>query len=389
MKIIIVGSGMYVTGRNNTGTGTILASLLETSKSVGIEKIKIVSRKKASAKGVEAAQKRINKLLGTRIKLDFQALGNNGEKAFEKILSKESFDACIVSTPDHLHFSYTKMAIEKGLHCLVVKPLTPTAKENKELIRLQKKHGVYGAVEFHKRWDETNMYIQRRIKEKAFGKLLYAVVEYSQKVSIPTETFRSWSGLTNIFQYLGVHYVDLMYFLTGFIPDRVNAYGTSGILHKKGIDTFDSVHVTLVWKNPKNPKEEFLVNYNTNWIDPECTTAMSDQKYMLIGTDGRINCNQKNRGLEEVTSKEGVKSVNPYFSDYLPDDHGNRTFQGYGHKSIEAFVKDVNNLLENKTTIAQLEKIRPTFTSSLISTAVLEAVNKSLEKNAKWVKVGV
>ena len=73
----------------------------------------------------------------------------------------------------------------------------------------------------------------------------------------------------------------------------------------------------------------------------------------------------------------------------MPDDHGHRTFQGYGHKSIEAFVKDVNNLLENKTTIAQLENIRPTFTSSLISTTVLEAVNKSLEKKAKWVKIKI
>ena len=387
MRIIIVGAGMYVTGRNNSGTGTILASLLETSKTVDIEKIKIVSRSKAGTKDVAEAQKRINKLLGTKAQLEYQALGKNGEAKFEKILAKESYDACIISTPDHLHFSYTKVAIEAGLHCLVVKPLTPTAKENKELIRLQKKHGVYGAVEFHKRWDETNMYIQRRIKENAFGKLLYAVVEYSQKVSIPTETFRSWSGLTNIFQYLGVHYVDLMYFLTDFTPDRVSAYGTSGILHSKGIDTYDSVHVSLIWKNKKNPSEEFLVNYNTNWIDPECTTAMSDQKYMLIGTAGRINCNQKNRGLEEVTSSDGVRSVNPYFSEYLPDDNGNKTFQGYGHKSIEAFVKDIDNLLKNKTTISHLEKIRPTFTSSLISTLVLEAVNKSLEKNGKWLKI--
>jgi len=32
----------------------------------------------------------------------------------------------IVAVPDHLHYEVTSACLEKGLHTLVVKPLTPT-----------------------------------------------------------------------------------------------------------------------------------------------------------------------------------------------------------------------------------------------------------------------
>ena len=38
MKILIIGAGMYVTGRDNTGVGTILSSIAESSKNINIEK---------------------------------------------------------------------------------------------------------------------------------------------------------------------------------------------------------------------------------------------------------------------------------------------------------------------------------------------------------------
>ena len=35
-------------------------------------------------------------------------------------------DAVVVSVPDHLHASVSIPLINKGLHCLVVKPMAPT-----------------------------------------------------------------------------------------------------------------------------------------------------------------------------------------------------------------------------------------------------------------------
>ena len=198
------------------------------------------------------------------------------------------------------------------------------------------------------------------------------------------EVFRTWSNRTNIFQYLGVHYADLVHFLTGFLPVQAMAVGTEGILKREGIAAFDSVHATVIWRNPGDGSDRLVTQFSTNWIDPACTSAMSDQKYKVIGTRGRIECDQKNRGLELVHRDLGIRAVNPYFSEVLPDENGAPRFGGYGHRSISLFLKDVADIDGGRVTADSLERIRPTLRQSLPSTAVVDAVNRSLADRNDW-----
>ena len=107
----------------------------------------------------------------------------------------------------------------------------------------------------------------------------------------------------------------------------------------------------------------------------------------MIGTLGRIECDQKNRGVELVTEKTGIQQINPYFSDYLTDENGELKFGGYGHTSISNFLKDVVDLQNGKVTLEHLIKTRPSFQSAIPSTAIVEAVNESLKKNGEWTKI--
>jgi hypothetical protein len=121
-----------------------------------------------------------------------------------------------------------------------------------------------------------------------------------------------------------------------------------------------------------------------NWIDANTTSALSDQKMKIICADGRIECDQKNRGIEVVNSRDGIQHVNPYFAEYLPNADGQLEFQGYGYESIACFVRDVANLAAGRTTRAALEATRPTLRQSAVSTAVIDAVNKSLANSSQW-----
>lgn len=383
MNILIVGTGMYVTGRNNTGVGTIMSSVAEFSKTHTIHSVSLVSRSKSSENEVLEAKNRINLALGTNVDFKFYPL--ESENTIAHLHQQIHFDLTIICVPDHLHFSFGKICLELDIPTLMVKPLTPTAKEAEELIKIQKSRGLYAAVEFHKRWDESNLYARKLVEQNVLGQLLYASVDYSQKVSIPLETFQSWAAKTNIFQYLGVHYVDLMYFLTGFKPKRVLACGTYGLLRSKGIDTYDSVHTTVIWEGTDG--NDFYTHFNLNWIDPKCTSAMSDQKFILIGTEGRVECEQKKRGIELVTQATGIQHHNPYFSDYLTNGDGTYTLNGYGYKSIAQFFLDVIALKEKRTTLEKLEVIRPTFEASLVSTRVIDAVNQSLAEGFSWINL--
>jgi len=211
---------------------------------------------------------------------------------------------------------------------------------------------VLGVVEFHKRYDESNLYAKRVIEEGAIGKVRYFTVEYSQRISIPSETFRAWVRDTNIFQYLGVHYVDLIHFMTGARPVRALAVGTRG-----------------------------------DWIDPNTSTAVSDQKYTVVGSAGRLELDQKDRGIQLVREGHGLQSANPYFSDFLPAPDGGQIFQGYAHRSIATFLEDVADVQAGRIGCDSLEPRRPTFRQGLISTGVIEAVNRSLASDGRWIDI--
>lgn len=378
MKVLIFGSGMYVTGKGHSNTGTILTSVIQSSLNINIEQIDIISYSTSSKGIVHESASHTNKLLGTNVAVNFFSLEDKEQNWLQDHIASSSYHMAIVSLPDHLHYEYAKLCIENGLHTLVVKPLTPTSNEATDLIKLAKDHQVYGAVEFHKRWDESNLYLKSSIEDGRIGELLYFDVNYSQRIIIPSQQFRLWSEKTNIFQYLGIHYVDLIHFMTGAIPKSISAYGTKKKLKSMGIDTYDSVHVSSVWGDSGSDTNNFYAHFNLNWIDPNDTTAMSDQRISVVGTEGRIDCDQKNRGIYEVTNANGAQSINPYFSSWIAGSNGNKTLNGYGFKSIKTFIEDVADLLISEVDLDYLNQNRPSFSDALVSTQFIEKVNQSL-----------
>lgn len=60
---------------------------------------------------------------------------------FEDLLKDESIEAIAIYTPDHLHATHIKMALENGKHVICTKPLIDDLKDAAELIKLQKKTG--------------------------------------------------------------------------------------------------------------------------------------------------------------------------------------------------------------------------------------------------------
>ena len=373
---------MYVTGRHTSGPGSALGSIGELSKTLDIDSITVVSKSESSINDVNRSRDIINKELNIDVSIEFIALGDDSLNKLQDIISLNTFHCAIVALPDHLHYSFGKLLIENKIHCFFVKPLTPTLEESLDLVSLQRKNKVLGVVDFHKRYDEVNLVIKDIINKGDIGSPLSATVEYSQKIEMPTIVFSDWIENSNVFQYLGVHYVDMIYFLTSYKPEKAMAVGTYGILQEKGINTYDSIHATIVWYNKAYMEQKMVTQFSTSWIDPSTSSAMSDQKYTIIGTKGRIESNQKHRGVEVTTESEGIQSINPYFSKY----HG-KTYSGYDFKSISQFLIDVNEIIEDNVIIDNLEELRPTFKDTLPTSSVIDAVNKSLIDYSNWVYI--
>ena len=263
--------------------------------------------------------------------------------------------------------------MSKKINVITVKPFVLSYIEALELIEIQKKNNLIGQVDFHKRYDTANLFIKDKIVNNFLGDLLYSTIEYSQPKEIPLKIFKNWSGNTNIFNYLGVHYVDLIFFLTNFIPQSVYAVGTKNYLQSRKINTYDYIQAIIEWINPKT-KKTFSSTFNLNWIDPNQSNAISDQRIFFSGTLGKIKSDQTNRGISFV-SNEGMKNPNPYFSEKFNIDN-TPTYSGYGIDTYKNFLLDVIDKKNNGKIPNQ--KNRATFESSLVSVGVSEAISKSL-----------
>lgn len=380
LRVLVVGGGMYVAGRGTETSGTLVPALLEGVKQGLVSEVAITTTRSSSALETCKKSSCIARQMG--VDCSFTAFPKEGENPKAFLQAAEAFqpNAVLVSVPDHLHASVSIPLIEKGLHCLVVKPMAASLEEAQAMVASAEKNQVVAQVEFHKRYDESNLLLYDAVRSKKLGDLLYAVIEYSQQKRIPRDVFRSWAAKTSVFQYLGVHYVDLLYFVTKFLPKRVAAWGQKNHLQSLGIDTWDSMQVVIEWEDPQNSAKARMVSTHiTNWIDPDETSSISDQKINLVGTLGRFQADQKHRGIQIVTEPQGIRDVNPYFSSsWIDPQTGKIKFHGYGIQSVLQFLRDVHWVKYHNGKLNELITNRPSFQSSLISSAVIDAAHQSL-----------
>ena len=382
LEIIIIGTGSYVCGKSKTEFGTILPSLLVYAKKYKINLDITVACN--SSKGKQRILEKFYSLksimlVGDYVNLNTICCDGDPNVFFNTFSSKSKKIASIVSVPDQFHYYWIKSLLNKKIPVLTVKPLTLNLKDSLELKNISEELNTPAFVEFHKRYDKQIRYTRDQYLSNKLGNLLYTFTEYTQRKIIPTETFKDWSSKTNIFSYLGVHYVDAIYFITNAKPIKVMATGQKSFLKSSGIDTFDSIQCNITWKTDNG----LLFNQTImcSWVESNFSTAMSAQNLNLIFSNGRISCEQKDRGLSILRDECGLEHVNPDFSrQYSQEDFV--TFEGYG---VDAYINFLHLICEDNLLIN--DRRLCTINEGCISTSVIESANISLKNESNWVYI--
>jgi len=388
LEVLIIGAGMYVCGRGTDGYGTILPSVMQAYRDGVVKRIVVAGTRESSIKFLNKQVEALRQQLGIDVEVEVYPKSGDDPEAYRKALTQLGPRSCvIVAVPDHLHGPIGRDVLEASHPVMIVKPFTPTVKEGQELCQLARKKNLYGVVEFHKRWDLANRKLHEVIEQKRLGDPLYALVEFSQRKHVPQEIFGSWVEQTNVFQYLGVHYVDLLAHVFKARPQRAMAVGQYAYLKGYAINTRDSIQAIVEWDIPGSDTP-FVSTFLVNWVDPNSSSAMSYQAIKVVGTKGRYESDQKCRGQQLVTDDDGIEDINPYFSQsYSYGTEGRKEYLGYGIESIRTFLEDVQRLQEQAVTLEELECIRPTFQQALMAVAVTEAVEQSLECRGNWIDI--
>ena len=158
-------------------------------------------------------------------------------------------------------------------------------------------------------------------------------------------------------QYLGVHYIDIVRFATGAKPLRVMAMGQKSWLKEQGLDVYDAIQCMVEWMT--NSGHTFNQTLLVNWIDPETSSTMSDQKIKFVGTNGRYEGDQKERGVRILFDGQPLEEPNPDFCSAYKATDGNLAWEGYCIDSIIRFLHDVSSIINTKNKPQDFEANRP------------------------------
>ena len=143
---------------------------------------------------------------------------------YKNILVRKDIDLVVVGTPNTLHFSMVKDALESGKHVVVEKPFVPASREADELIGISEKTGKKIFVYQNRRWDGDFLTIRKLINDGSLGDIKYYEAHFDRYS--PALKPGAWRDLDipggGILYDLGSHLIDQAVCLFG-MPDIVSA----------------------------------------------------------------------------------------------------------------------------------------------------------------------
>lgn len=260
----------------------------------------------------------------------------------KEMLNDDSYDFIYIASPNSLHFSQTKMALESNKHVICEKPFTSTSKELKELITLAKQNKLFLFEAI------TTIYLPHleviKNKLESIGKIHMINCNFS-KYSSRYKEFLDGKN-PNIFNpdFSGGALVDL------------NVYNIHYVLSLFGLPT-NSNYIAHLENNGIDTSGVAILEYPDKIATCISSKNSDSECYTLIqGEDGFIKTSAAG-GLHEViiSTKEGVQKLN------LHQDPNNLFYEVSAFKRMfddNDLTRCYNNLDYSYSIIGLIEKLR-------------------------------
>ncbi|NHC14433.1 Gfo/Idh/MocA family oxidoreductase [Motilibacter sp. E257] len=306
----------------------------------------------------------------------------------DELIESDEIDVVHVCTPNHLHAPLVEKALAAGKHVVCEKPLAIDVESAARLTALAEEAGVVNAVPFVYRYYPTVRDTRGRIARGDAGKLHLFHGSYLQDW-LARETDNNWrvnpalGGSSRAFGDIGIHWCDLVEFVTGhrivrlsamtatplarFADDKgnmapVTTEDIAAILFQTDLGATGTLVVSQVSLGRKN-----RLWFNIDGADASYSFDQENPDTLWIG--GRDASTVVPRG-SELMSPEGLRYA------YLPTGHP----QGY-QDCFDALIADVYAAVRGEQPVGM-----PTFADGLRGARLTEAVLASA-RSGQWVDV--
>ncbi len=314
----------------------------------------------------------------------------------------EERNIVFIALPDQLHFSAIIYGLEHNQHVISVKPLTLSYKEALEIEKLAISKGLFVGTEYHKRFDDRVGMARLKYRNGDFGEFRVGYATLIEPWYYRDSNFQNWCTTENsdMFTYIGCHYVDQVNMITGLLPVEVSVYGVKD-KYPNGNEGFLWTNANVIWENGASLAVINGMGY------PNVGPGGNSQGIWLFTQGekdgGLMFHDDQYRGVKHSYITKGDHPGDSYYNEPSPDylkllERGGDglTPVGYGYRSIEGLVNSIHrveeggdNLEERQTIIKKIddEGIIATPANSSFNELVIEAGRMSILNGGRAVTI--
>ena len=305
----------------------------------------------------------------------------------------------VVAVPDQLHYEVVSFALQQDQHILTVKPLVLSYTQAVELEKLAHDRGLVIGVEYHKRFDYRSVMARRQYRAGRLGSFRAGQAHLVEPYYYRHSNFQNWCTCENsdMFTYVGCHYVDLVHFITGLLPSSVSLYG-------------------VVEKYPNGNEGYLWTDGRVTWENGAFLSVLNGMGYPDAGPGGNsqgitmfcdgpadgclIRHSDQYRGVVHSYTEAAPEAGETVYAEPNPDyfrlldlGDGGLTPVGYGHRSVEFIINTIlrveaeggDDLAKRRQLLKKIDQagIVATATNSSYNELVIEAGRMSLANGGK------
>lgn len=396
LDVALIGGGMICHDQ-------LLPSLYHLQRTCRVARISVCSRTAATVRSLAEARGILEAFPGQSFEPlpDFHANPDasnpDGWKtAIDRLAPR---NVVLIATPDAQHSEMALYALAADQHVLCVKPLVQRFEEAAEIARVASEKELFAGVEYHKRFDRRALIARREYRAGRYGEFRMGEARMVEPWYYRDSNFQNWFTCDqyDAFTYVGCHYVDQVYFMTGLRPVNVSVIGLKG--------SFPNGNQGYLWTTGRVIFENGgVLNVIAGLGYPDDGAGTNDQGITLYCDDGAhgavIKHNDQFRGVEHGYVKPSsdhalFRYVNPDYFKLVPWMGDGLKPVGYGYESVEALIEaalTVNMATDSAARRTVLtgyddEGLLATPRNSSINELVTQAARHSIVNNGVAVEI--
>ena len=255
--------------------------------------------------------------------------------------AEERMEAVVIVTPNHVHHSVAKAAMEAGFHVVCDKPLVLNAAEADDLVATQERTGKVFAVTYNYTGYPMVKEARHLVRSGAIGDVRKVIVEYNQGwLATPLEasgqkqadwrTDPTRAGAGGAMGDIGSHAENLVSYVTGL---GITEFASDVTTHVEGRSIDDDTSVLLRFDNGGR---------GILTASQVCPGCLNDLRLRVWGSTGGLCWHQEDPNTLTQTSLEGPDRIHHRADGSLCDAATAVTRLPGGHP--EAFIEAFANI---------------------------------------------